>query len=193
MVYGYVRVSTKAQEKDGNSLEGQEKQILERYERARVVKEAFSGAKERPEFNGLVQKLEKGDTLVVCKLDRFCRNVKEGLEYIDILIEKGVIVHILNMGIIEDTPMGRMIITNLLAFAEFERAMIIERTQAGKEIARKDINFREGRPNKYGEQQIELALELLKQHTYHQVSEMTGISKSTLIRKKRKLKKLELD
>lgn len=63
--------------------------------------------------------LKEGDTLVVTKLDRFCRTTKEGLEYIDKLISKGIKIHIFNMGLIEDTPMGKLIVTNLLAFAEF--------------------------------------------------------------------------
>lgn len=118
---------------------------------------------------------------------RFCRSAKEGLTYIDELLNKGVIIHILNMGLIEDTPMGRLIVTNLLAFAEFERSMIIERTQGGKAIAKQDPNFREGRPPKFKRNQINHAMELLQNHTYKQVESMTGISKSTLIRAKRKI------
>ena len=95
------------------------------------------------------------------------------------------------MGLIEDTPMGNLIITNLLAFAEFERAMIVERTQAGKEIAKQKDDFREGRPKKYGKKQIEHALSLLKEHSYKEVEQITGISKSTLIRAKNKAKQEE--
>lgn len=146
MIYGYARVSTKGQERCGNSLPEQEERIRQMYPTAEIVTEAYSGAKERPIFEGLIDKLEKGDTLVVCKLDRFARSVQHGLQYIDKLREKGVGVHILNMGLIEDTPMGRLIVTNLLAFAEFERETILERTQAGKEQARKtNPDYREGR------------------------------------------------
>lgn len=101
-------------------------------------------------------------------------------------MKKRVKIHILNMGLIEDTPMGRLIVTNLLAFAEFERAMIIERTQGGKAIARQRAGFREGRPPKYNKKKLGHALELLEDHSYRQVEEMTGISKSTLVREKRK-------
>lgn len=73
-------------------------------------------------------------------------------------------------------------------FAEFERDMIVERTQEGKAIARQKPDFREGRPNKYSKKQIEHALRLLETNSYKQVETMTGISKSTLIRAKRKLK-----
>lgn len=146
MIYGYARVSTKGQERKGNSLPEQKEQIMQMYPTAEIISEAYSGAKMRPKFDDLVESLKSGDTLVVCKLDRFARSVQHGLEYIDKLREKGVRVHILNMGLIEDTPMGRLIVTNLLAFAEFERAVILERTQAGKEQARRNNpNYREGR------------------------------------------------
>lgn len=148
MIYGYVRVSTVGQANDGNSLPDQTKLILDRYPNAKIVSEAMSGAEERPIFDALVDQLQQGDTLVVTKLDRFCRATKEGLGYIDILSGKGVMVHILNMGLIEDSPIGRMIVTNLLAYAEFERAMIKERTMAGKAYKKAtDPNFREGRKN----------------------------------------------
>lgn len=185
MIYGYCRVSTKGQ-LDGNSIEEQTSSIKSRYADAQIITESYSGAKERPIFNDLLNRLSSDDILVVTKLDRFCRTAKEGLQYIDSLMNKGVKIHILNMGLIEDTPMGRLIATNLLAFAEFERAMIIERTQSGKAITKQNPDFREGRPPKYGKSQIRLALSLLEQHTYKEVETMTGISKSTLIRAKRR-------
>lgn len=67
--------------------------------------------------------------------------------------------------------------------------MIVERTQEGKSIARQRVDFRKGRPRKYSKKQVEHALELLESNSYKQVEEMTGISKSTLIRAKRKGKK----
>ena len=184
-IIGYCRVSTKGQ-LDGNSIEEQKSNILQRYSNAEIVEESYSGAKERPIFNKVIKSLDDGDTLVVTKLDRFCRTTKEGLEYIDVLMNKGVKIHILNMGLIEDTPMGRLIVTNLLAFAEFERAMIIERTQGGKAIARQKEGFKEGRPKKFNQKQIDHALSLLAcnggQYSYKEVERLLGISKSTLIR-----------
>lgn len=181
MIYGYCRVSTKGQ-LEGNSIEEQEREIRARYPNVELIAESYSAAKERPVFNELLEQCQQGDILVVTKLDRFCRTTKEGLQYIDLLMGKGVKIHILNMGLIEDTPMGRLIVTNLLAFAEFERAMIIERTQAGKAIAKTKAGFKEGRPKKYSKEQIEHALKLLETNSYKQVEKMTGISKSTLIR-----------
>ena len=63
--------------------------------------------------------------------------------------------------------------------------MIVERTQEGKAIAKQNPEFTEGRPKKYSRQQINHALDLLKNHSYRQVCQMTGISKSTLIRAKK--------
>lgn len=190
-IIGYCRVSTKGQ-LEGNSIEEQTGKILERYSNAEIVEESYSGAKERTIFNSVLDRLEEGDTLVVTKLDRFCRTTKEGLAYIDRLMAKHVSIHILNMGLIEDTPMGRLIVTNLLAFAEFERAMIIERTQSGKAIAKTKEGYKEGRPKSYTKKQIDNALSMLTINggdcSYTEVSEITNISKSTLIRENNKRK-----
>ena len=186
-IYGYARVSTKKQGKDGNSLEAQEQAIHEKYPECKIYSEAFTGTKfERKKFLELVDKLQADDVLVVTKLDRFCRNTREGLAWLEKLLAMGVSVHILNMGLIDNTPTGKLITTIFLAFAEFERAMIIERTTEGKEIARQNPDYREGRPIKYKRKQIEHALSLLDVYSYRQVSEVTGISVSTLTRAKRK-------
>ena len=81
--------------------------------------------------------------------------------------------------------MGKFFLTTLLAVAELERNMIIERTQTGKAIAKQNPDFREGRPKLYNTKQIDHALDLLQCHSYKEVEQMTGISKSTLIRAKR--------
>ena len=93
----------------------------------------------------------------------------------------------LNLGIIENTSTGRLIFKISSAFADFERDLIVERTQEGKELARQKPDFREGRPKKFNQQQINLAMNLLKDHSYKEVEKMTGISKSTLTRNKRKI------
>lgn len=146
--YGYGRVSTKGQARDGNSLEGQEA-LLREAGCDKIVLEAYTGTKmDRPKFTALLDTLKKGDTLVVCKLDRFARTAKEGLEVVEELLARGVSVHILNMGLIEDTPMGRVVLTVMLAFAQFERDSIVERTQSGKEVAKQREGYVEGRPRR---------------------------------------------
>ena len=190
-IIGYVRVSTKGQ-LDGYSIDQQIGEILSVYKDVVIYEEGLSGAKERPVFNEVLSILEKDDILVVTKLDRFCRTTKEGLQYIDMLLEKRVKIHILNMGLLENTPVGKLIVTNLLAFAEFERAMIIERTQSGKAIAKTKEGFKEGRPKKFTKKQLDNALSMLNinggNYSYSQVEELLGISKSTLIRENNKRK-----
>lgn len=187
MNYGYARVSTKGQAKDGNSLEAQEKAL--RDSGAEIIyKETFTGREtDRPELDKLLKGLQAGDRLIVSKLDRIARSAVKGIELVDSLLARGITVHILNMGILDDTPTGKLIRTIFLGFAEFERDMIVERTQEGKQIARENARkrgevFREGRPNKYTAQQMNHAMDLLEKYSYNQVAEMTGISKSTLIR-----------
>lgn len=144
---GYGRVSTKLQGKDGNSLEDQRRK-LEEARCDEIVLESYTGTKmDRPKFTKVLESLEAGDTLIVCKLDRFARTVREGLEVVEDLLGRGVSVHILNMGLIENTPTGRLILTVMLAFAQFERDSILERTADGKAVKREtDPNFKEGRP-----------------------------------------------
>ena len=97
-------------------------------------------------------------------------------------------VHVLNMGLIENTPTGRLVFNIIMSFAEFERDMIVKRTRERKIIARQDPNFQEEKPKKYSKMQISHAIELKKHHMYKQVEEMTGISKPTLYRALMQLK-----
>ncbi|MGN8843398.1 MULTISPECIES: recombinase family protein [Bacillaceae] len=183
MKYGYARVSTMHQD-----LQVQLKQ-LENENCDKIYSEKYSGTnKKRPEFQKLIDMLQEGDTLVVTKLDRFARSTQDALEIIKDLFERNIKVHVLNMGVIENTPTGRLIFTIFSAFAEFERDMIVERTQEGKMLAKQNPDFREGRPKKFSRQQINHALSLLDNHSYKQVEDMTGISVSTLVRAKKKNK-----
>jgi DNA invertase Pin-like site-specific DNA recombinase len=189
MIFGYCRVSTKGQAKDGNSLQAQEQEILSRYNDAQIYKEAYTGTTtDRPVFNDVIQKMKEKDMLVVNKLDRLARNTEEGIKIVKNLFLKKCSVHVLNVGLLEDTAMGQFFITTLLAVAELERNQIIERCQAGKAIARQNPDFVEGRPKKYNQKQLDHALDLLLDHSYKEVVQMTGISKSTLIRSMRNKK-----
>ena len=146
MIYGYARVSTKGQAKDGNSLEAQIKQLKEAGAK-KIYSDSFTGTKmDRPEFDKLKKKLKDGDKLIVTKLDRFARSASQGSEVIEGLINSGITVHILNMGVMDNTPTGKLIRTIMLGFAEFERDMIVQRTTEGKEIARAKGKRVDGRP-----------------------------------------------
>lgn len=179
--YGYARVSTIHQD-----LELQLQQ-LEKENCDQIFSEKYTGKnKKREVFQKLINLLQEGDTLVVTKLDRFARSTQDALEIIKDFFNRNIKVHVLNMGIIENTPTGRLIFTIFSTFAEFERDMIVERTQEGKMLAKQNPDFREGRPKKFSRQQINHALSLLENHSYKQVEDMTGISVSTLVRANKK-------
>ena len=135
---GYGRVSTAGQARNGTSLAEQKKQLMA----AGVAEEdiyldAYTGTKmHRPQFDACMAALEPDDEFVVCKLDRFARTATEGTGIVRDLVERGIRVNVLNMGIADNTPMGKMMVTVMLAFAEYERDMIVERTQSGKAARR---------------------------------------------------------
>ncbi len=187
MKYGYIRVSTRRQRDKGNSLEAQfeavnaagaEKIFTDTYTRKTL---------DRPQLKILLEQLQPGDTLIVTKLDRFAGSIARATELITDLIDRGIVVHVLNLGILDNGSTSVLMRNMLLAFAQFERDLIVERTQEGKAIARLHDGYKEGRPRKYRKEQMEHALGLLESHSYKQVEAMTGISKSTLIRAKKEL------
>lgn len=177
MKIGYARVSTR-----GQDLKGQVA-ALKNEQCDRIYKEKMTGrTTNRPEFQKVLKELQAGDTLLVTKLDRFARSTQEALMIIKELFERDVKIDILNLGRIENSPTGRLIFTVFSAFADFERDLIVERTQEGKVIAKQNPNFKEGRPKKFTEAQLDHALSLLNTHSYKQVQELTGVSKTTLWR-----------
>ena len=189
MIIGYARVST-----SGQDLESQIEELKNKGAE-KIYSEKFTGTRiDRPVFERVLKKLKKGDTLMVTKLDRFARNTVEAIQVVQKLFNSQIAVHILNLGIIEDTPTGRLTFNIFSAFAEFERDMIVTRTQEGKMYARMhNPNFKEGRPKKYTVYQLDLAMKLLKTNSYHEVAKKTGISVSTLCREhKRRLEANEL-
>lgn len=181
MIYGYARVSTRKQDVQGNSLEEQQKTLIDAG-CEKIYHDSYTGTKmDRPEFVKLIGELKSGDRLVVTKLDRFARTTSGGIETIRQLLDRGVAIHILNMGLIDNTPTGRLIVTILLAFAEFEREMIVERTQGGKEIAKTKPGWKDGRkPNEIDE---ELFAELREKQARREMTipeccQLLGISES---------------
>ncbi|MGL5354425.1 MAG: recombinase family protein [Clostridium sp.] len=196
-IIGYCRVST-IKQLDGNSLEIQKNEILNRYSTANIFEEQFSAkTSDRPILNDVLDNLNVGDTLVVSKLDRLARNTVEGINIVEDLFAKGVAVHVLNVGLLENTSMGKFFLTTLLAVAEMERNTIIERTQTGKAIAKTKAGFKDGRPKEYTQHQLDSALIMLTvnggESSYNEVARLTQISKSTLIREQRKQKVNKID
>lgn len=190
MRYGYCRVSTRGQDVDMQMKElkplGVDKWFCD---------EGYSGKNmNRPKYKEMCKLLKAGDTVLVTKLDRFARSTTEGIAEIKRLLEMGVIIDIQNMGRIGNKPGEQLLLTMMLAFAEFERNMIIERTQEGKALAKMKEDFTEGRPVQYGENspKVKVMWKMLNDgHSLSETAEFTGISLSTIKRLKAK-KKAEL-
>lgn len=184
-IYGYARVSSKGQERYGNSLTDQQNQLLAAgCAPDHIYHDSYTGTKmDRPQFSTLLSVLAPGDTLVVTKLDRFARTAADGAKTIQDLLARDVSVNILNMGKADNTPMGKLLLTVLLAFAEFERDMIVERTSAGKVAAKsKDPSWREGRlPIKLSKEDVERYRHMAKtkQLTVQQCCDRLHIARST--------------
>ena len=108
------------------------------------------------------------------------------------LLARGVAVHILNLGRIDDTPTGKLTMHVMLAFAEYEKDMIKERLAAGREVAKQKPGFHEGRPKKFAPERIEAALDLIRGgKSYSKAAAATGISRSTLLRAMKKARATE--
>ena len=187
MIFGYARVSTKSQARDGNSLEAQKEALLAAGAE-KIYIDTFTGTKmDRPEFVRMKNQLRKGDTVIITKLDRLARSVSQASGLITEMIDDGVTINVINLGILSNDSVNTLMRNILLSFAQFERDMIVQRTQEGKALAKlNNPDFREGRPRKWDDEQLDNAMSLLKDHSYSQVTKYTGISKSTLIREKKR-------
>lgn len=183
MRYGYARVSTRKQSRDGNGLEAQI-ELLKRAGCEKIIAEEYTGkADKRPRLSELLAEISTGDTLTVTKLDRLARSLADGANLINDLFARGIAIHVLDMGLLDDTPTGRLIINIFLSVAEFERNMIIERTHLGLEVARTKEGFRMGRKPLDAKRKRDAAdLVIFYDKTYKEVVELTGISIATLTR-----------
>ena len=189
MKFGYIRVSTRKQARDGNSLEAQ-REALTAAGAEKIYTDTFTGTRmERPEWDKLRAQLRRGDVLIVTRLDRLARSVSQASGLITEMIDEGITINVLNLGILSNDSVNTLLRNVLLSFAQFERDMIVQRTQEGKAVARAtDPDFREERPPKFDAEQLDHAMALLEEHSYTQVVKLTGISKSTLIRERKRRK-----
>ena len=185
-IYGYARVST-VQQDYATQIED-----LKRAGATKIFKDKYTGTTaDRPEFDKLMAKIKNGDTLIVTKLDRLARNTQDALNIVKKMNAEGGILRVLNIGTIDNSPSGRLIFTVFSAFAEFERDLIVSRTQEGKAWAKaNNPNFHDGMPRKYDQEQINFAWKLHTQDhmSYSEISKKLGMSKATIYRRFRELK-----
>ena len=185
-IYGYARVST-AQQDYATQIED-----LKRAGATKIFKDKYTGTTaDRPEFDKLMAKIKNGDTLIVTKLDRLARNTQDALNIVKKMNAEGIILRVLNIGTIDNSPSGRLIFTVFSAFAEFERDLIVSRIQEGKAWAKaNNPNFHDGMPRKYDQEQINFAWKLHTQDhmSYSEISKKLGMSKATIYRRFRELR-----
>jgi DNA invertase Pin-like site-specific DNA recombinase len=155
----YARVSTNDQET------ATQVPALKAAECERIYREKASGGRwDRPELHRLLDQLRKGDVLVVWKLDRLSRSLRDVLTIMERLSEAGAGFRSLTEAIDTTTAAGRMMMQMVGAFAEFERAMLRERTKAGLDSARREGRIGGHRPKLSPQQQAEIRKMVSKGH-----------------------------
>ena len=177
MIYGYARVSTadQAPELQVTALEGAGCESV-------VIEHASGGKRARPELLSLLERLETGDTVVVWKLDRLGRSVADLLWILDRITQVGAGFRSVTEAIDTTTAAGRMQMRLLAVFAEFERAMIRERTLAGLEAAKRKGRLLGRRPKLTPEQQTMVVELLIAGRGQREVARLLGVSQKTISR-----------
>lgn len=183
-VFAYCRVSTTEQ-----TTENQAQEIVAagfNVPPQRIIMETVSGsveAKARKGFGQLLIKMEAGDILVVTKLDRLGRNAMDVRATVEGLALTGVKVHCLQLGSLDLTsPAGKMTMTVINAVAEFERDLLIERTQAGLARAKSEGKTL-GRPNSLNDTQAEgVKVRLAAGEAVAAIARALGTSRQTIMR-----------
>lgn len=177
MLIGYARVSTHDQ-----NLELQ-RESLTKAGCQKVFEDKISGTRaDRPGLSKVLEMLREDDTLVVWKLDRLGRSVKQLVDLVGELNKQGVHFKSLTDSIDTGTPSGRFFFHVMASLAEMERELTVERTRAGLEVARK-LGRKGGRKLKMTESKIESAKKLLSSGIPPKdVARNLGVSVPTLYR-----------
>lgn len=175
MKFGYARVSTEDQSLDMQLDAFKEFGVDE------VFEEKVTGTKkDRPQLERMLDKLREGDKVVVYKLDRISRSTKHLIELAELFKEKGVEFVSIQDSIDTSTPMGTFFFTIMAGISQLERDIISDRTKAGLEAAR--ARGRKGGRPAASQAKIDQAITLYdsKKYTVPEITEMTGVSKTTL-------------
>jgi DNA invertase Pin-like site-specific DNA recombinase len=178
MNIGYARVSTPSQkielQIDALTAVGCKQE--------HIYTDTISGAtKQRPQLDELRSYIRKGDTLVVWRLDRLGRSLKDLIEWVEWMDKNGIAFKSITEGIDTSTTSGKLMFSIFGAISEFERNLIVERTKAGLAAARSRGRLG-GRPKKLDTKKIELAKKLYasKEHTILEICDAVSVSKATI-------------
>jgi DNA invertase Pin-like site-specific DNA recombinase len=174
---GYARISTTQQSLD------QQHDALTLAGTMRIFSDTMSGARDdRPELAALLDYVREGDTVVVVALDRLGRTLSGIFRTVDQLAAKGVHIRTLREGIDSATPIGRLFMAFFAGIAEYERTLILERSNVARQAAR-DRGKLPGRPRALNPDQQRTALALREtDHSIPDIMRILGVSRSTLYR-----------
>ncbi len=173
--YVYARVSTQSQETENQVIN-----LRRQFPDAEFIEEVASGAKVRPELEKLVQRLQRGDELIVSSLDRLGRKTAEILTLIDSLEKRGIILKSLREGLDYSTISGRLVTQILVSVSELERSLISQRTKAALS-AKREKGIIGGRPRIHGQEVVARARALRAEgKSLAAISQLVGISKTRL-------------
>ncbi len=178
MKIGYARVSTIDQNLDVQ-IDGLKKEGCDR-----IYKEKLSGSRyDRPELNSLLENLRKGDILIVWKLDRLGRTVKQLVSLVEELKNRGVQFKSIRDNIDTGSATGTFFFHVMASFAQLERELTIERTMAGLKAARSRGRFG-GRPEVHSKDKKELAYKMYLENdkTVQEIADTLDIGRVTIYR-----------
>lgn len=191
-IFGYTKVSTSNQDYQTQI------QKLENAGAEKIFSEKYTGTKKegRNELINLQDTVEKGDRVLVTKIDRLARSIVDLNSIVSFFNDKGVTVTFLDNSLTfepdKKDSMQTLMMNMLGSFAQFERDLIVTRTQEGKQWHKaNNKNYREGRPKRVLNDRYKHALELMKTHSMREVVKMTDISLSTLKRIKKQAREEE--
>lgn len=179
MLIGYARVSKGDEQSTSLQIEALQKAGAKRI----FEDEASGGRWDRPELQRMLDQLREGDLVLVWKLDRLSRSLKDLLHLLEKIEKQGAGFRSLTENIDTTSPSGRMMMQMLGSFAEFERAMIQERTKAGLETARRAGRVGGRRKKLSPEQEQEIKKMLSSgEKTQAQIARLFGVHRSTISR-----------
>lgn len=176
-IFGYARVSTEQQNLD------RQLDALRKYGCDIIFNEKMTGTKrDRPELEKLLDRMTKGDTVVIESLSRLGRSTKDLIELTELFQSKGVHLVSMKEQIDTSTSTGKLLFTLMSAIAQFERDVIADRTREGLKSAR--ARGRTGGRPKTDPDAVRKAIRLYntKEYSIKEIEEMTGVKKSTLYR-----------